>query len=133
MTKTNATNQIGQRITWRNINPGNNVQVGQSLMAIRSNGIASSGQPPRPTLPRHSQQPLCSGDANRRRARRLVDEYESEIKLPYQIANTPLTSDQVIGLFRDADPTATKFGCEIELQSFFHADLDEVAQRLSVK
>ena len=45
----------------------------------------------------------------------------------------PLTSEQVIGLFRDADPTATKFGCEIEFQSFFHADLDEVAQRLGVK
>ena len=64
---------------------------------------------------------------------RMVDEYESEIKLPYQLANMPLTSEQVIGLFRDADPTATKFGCEIEFQSFFHADLNEVAKRLGVK
>jgi len=64
---------------------------------------------------------------------RLVDEHESAIKLPYQLANTPLTSEQVIGLFRDADPTATKFGCEMEFQSFFHADLDEVAKRLGVK
>ena len=64
---------------------------------------------------------------------RMVDEYESEIKLPYQLANMPLTSEQIIGLFRDADPTATKYGCEIEFQSFFHTDLDEVAQRLGVK
>jgi hypothetical protein len=64
---------------------------------------------------------------------RMVDEYESEIKLPYQLANMPLTWEQVIGLFRDADPSVTKFGCEIEFQSFFHADLDEVAQRLGVK
>jgi hypothetical protein len=34
----------------------------------------------------------------------MVDEYESEIKLPYQLANMPLTSEEVIGLFRDADP-----------------------------
>jgi hypothetical protein len=64
---------------------------------------------------------------------RMVDEYESEIKLPYQLANMPLTSEQVIGLFRDADPTATKFGCEIEFRSSFHADLNEVAKRLGVK
>ena len=64
---------------------------------------------------------------------RMVDEYESEIKLPYQLANMPLTSEQIIGLFRDADPTATKYGCEIEFQSFFHTDLDEVGQRLGVK
>ena len=64
---------------------------------------------------------------------RLVDEYESDIKLAYQLANMPLTSEQVIRLFQDADPTATKFGCEIEFQSFFHADLTEVAQRLGVK
>jgi len=64
---------------------------------------------------------------------RMVDEYESEIKLPYQLANMPLTSEHVIGLFRDADPTATKFGCEIEFQSFFHPDLNQVAERLGVK
>ena len=64
---------------------------------------------------------------------RMVDEYESEIKLPYELAKTPLTSEQLIGLFRDADPTATKFGCEIEFQSFFHADLNKVAKRLGVK
>ena len=62
----------------------------------------------------------------------MVDEYESEIKLPYQLSNMPVTSEQVIGLFQDADPTATKFGCEIEFQSFFHADLNEVAKGLGV-
>ena len=63
----------------------------------------------------------------------MVDEYESEIKLPHHLANTPLTSEQVIGLFRDAYPTATKFGCDIEFQSFFHTDLNEVAKTLGVK
>jgi hypothetical protein len=64
---------------------------------------------------------------------RMVDEYESEITLPSQVADMPLTSEQAICLFRDADPSPTKFGCEIEFQSFFHADLNEVAKRLGVK
>src|SRR5438552_4464465 len=42
---------------------------------------------------------------------RMVDEYESEITLPYQIADMPLTSEQVISLFRDGDPSPTNFGC----------------------
>jgi hypothetical protein len=64
---------------------------------------------------------------------RMVDEYESEITLPYQVSNMPLTSEQVICLFRDANPSATKFGCEIEFQSFFHPDLNEVAKQFGVK
>ena len=63
---------------------------------------------------------------------RMVDEYESEITLPYSIADMPLTSEQVVSLFRDADPSATKFGCEFEFQSFFHPDLNETAERLGV-
>src|SRR5215469_867167 len=51
----------------------------------------------------------------------MVDEYESEIKLPYQLTKMPLTSEQVIDLFRDADPTATEFGCEIEFHSLRHS------------
>src|SRR4030095_12149683 len=35
---------------------------------------------------------------------RMVDEYESEITLPYRIADMPLTSEQVVSLFRDASP-----------------------------
>jgi hypothetical protein len=31
----------------------------------------------------------------------MVDEYESEIKLPYQLANMPLNSEQVVGEFRN--------------------------------
>jgi hypothetical protein len=64
---------------------------------------------------------------------RMVDEYESEITLPYQLADMPLTSEQVICLFRDADPSPTKFGCEFEFQSFFHPDLNDAAKRLGVK
>jgi hypothetical protein len=62
----------------------------------------------------------------------MVDEYESEITLPYRIADMPLTSEQVVSLFRDADPSPTNFGCEFEFQSFFHPDLNETAERLGV-
>jgi hypothetical protein len=64
---------------------------------------------------------------------RIVDEYESEVTLPYELAEMPLTSDQVVCLFRDAEPSPTKFGCEFEFQSFFHPDLNEVAKALRVK
>jgi hypothetical protein len=64
---------------------------------------------------------------------RMVDEYESEITLPYQLADTPLTPEQVVCLFRDARPSSTNFGCGIKLHSFVHPDLDEVAGRLGVK
>ena len=63
---------------------------------------------------------------------RMVDEYESEIRLPYRIADMPLTSEQVVSLFRDAVPSPTNFGCEFEFQSFFHPDLNETAERLGV-
>ncbi len=71
--------------------------------------------------------------ANGKISLRMVDEYESEITLPYQLADMPLTSEQAVCLFRDADPSPTKFGCEIEFQSFFHPDLNEVAELLGVK
>ncbi len=64
---------------------------------------------------------------------RMVNEYESEITLPYQLADTPLSSEQVVCLFRDADPSPTKVGCEIEFQSFFYSDLNEVAEMLGMK
>jgi len=64
---------------------------------------------------------------------RMVDEYESKITLPYQLADMPLTLQQVVCLFRDADPSPMKFGCEIEFQSFFHPDLNEVAEQLALK
>lgn len=64
---------------------------------------------------------------------RMVDEYESEITLPYESADVPLTAQQVVCLFRDANPSPTKFGCEIEFQSFFYSDLNEAAERLRVK
>ena len=63
---------------------------------------------------------------------RMVDEYESEITLPYRIAEMPLTSEQIVSLFRDAVPSPTNFGCEFEFQSFFHPDLNETAERLGV-
>ena len=64
---------------------------------------------------------------------RMVDEYGSEITLPYELADTPLTSEQVVCLFRDAEPSPMNFGCEIDFQSFFHLDLNEIANALGVK
>lgn len=64
---------------------------------------------------------------------RMVDEYDSQITLPHEFSNMPLTSEQVVCLFRDADPSPTKTGCEIEFQSFFYPDLNEVAELLGVK
>ena len=64
---------------------------------------------------------------------RMVDEYESEITLPNQIVDMPLTSEQVICLFRDARPSSTNFGCEIEFHSFFHPDLNDLAKVVGVK
>jgi hypothetical protein len=63
---------------------------------------------------------------------RMVDEYESEIALPRSTTDAPLTSEQVVCLFRDADPSATKTQCEFEFHSFFYDDLNEVAGRLGL-
>jgi hypothetical protein len=72
-----------------------------------------------------------SGDA--RILFRMVDEYEAEITLPYKTADAPLTAEQVIGFFRDADPSQTEVSCKIGFQSFFYSDLDLFAQKKGVK
>ena len=41
---------------------------------------------------------------------RMVDEYETDIKIPYKFSSTPLTEKQALD-------------CEIELQSYFYSDL----------
>jgi hypothetical protein len=64
---------------------------------------------------------------------RLVDEYGTEIDLPYEQTEAPLTAEQVIEMFRDCDPSQTETECEVEFQSFFYGDLDKVASKLGAK
>ena len=63
----------------------------------------------------------------------LVDEYETEIDIPCEQAATPLSAEQVIGCFRQADPCQTETDCEIEFQSYFYQDLKDVAITMGVK
>jgi hypothetical protein len=64
---------------------------------------------------------------------RMVDEYETCFELPYDRVESPLTSEQVIELFRDADPSPLDTSCEVELQSFFHNDLGDLACHLGTQ
>lgn len=64
---------------------------------------------------------------------RMVDEYETEIALPHEAANAPLTAEQVIGFFRDADPSPTEVSCKMGFQSFFYPNLDQIAQQMGTK
>ena len=61
---------------------------------------------------------------------RMVDEYEEKIDLPRDSSNAPLTGNEVIGMFRDSNPSPTNTECEIEYQSFFYSDLNACAKRL---
>ena len=63
----------------------------------------------------------------------LVDEYETEIDIPCKQSATPLSAEQVIECFRQADPCQTETDCEIEFQSFFYQDLNDVATSMGVK
>jgi len=64
---------------------------------------------------------------------RIVDEYGTEIDLPYGETKAPLTTEQVIEMFRDCEPSQTETECEVEFQSFFYDDLDDVAAKLGAK
>jgi hypothetical protein len=63
---------------------------------------------------------------------RIVDEYETEIDLPENIIKEPLSAEEVILLFRDADPSQTDTDCEIGFQSFFYPNLDAVAEDMEL-
>jgi hypothetical protein len=55
---------------------------------------------------------------------RMVDEYETAIGLPYARVPDPLSDEEVFNLFKDAEPSPMKTGCEFEFQSFFHKTLN---------
>lgn len=55
---------------------------------------------------------------------RMVDEYETAIGLPYDRVSETLSGEQVVELFRDAEPSPMSTGCTFEFQSFFHKNLN---------
>jgi hypothetical protein len=63
----------------------------------------------------------------------MVDEYETEYALATPKTLTPLTAEEVLRTFRDAEPAPTHTSCEIEFSSFFYTDLDSLAIELGMK
>jgi hypothetical protein len=64
---------------------------------------------------------------------RMVDEYESEIELPITSSPAPLTLEQVLTMFYDADPSPTETECEVEFQSFFYPGINAAAQEIDLE
>ena len=56
-------------------------------------------------------------------ALRMVDEYETEIELPVGRLDKMPTDEEVLELFRKAEPSPMETGCAFEFQSFFHKGL----------
>ena len=56
-------------------------------------------------------------------ALRMVDEYETEIELPVDRLDKMPTNEEVLELFKKAEPSPMETGCAFEFQSFFHKGL----------
>ena len=54
----------------------------------------------------------------------MCDEYETSYDLPFDQVESPLTDEEVLCLFREAQPCPAETTCEIELQSYFYPDID---------
>ena len=63
----------------------------------------------------------------------LVDEYGTEFQLPVQRVSGPLTADEVLVIFRDAEPSPTETSCQIGFDSCFYSDLDALAVEMGIK
>lgn len=59
---------------------------------------------------------------------RMVDEYEAEIVLTSESSTNPLTVEEVLDYFSDADPSPANTSCEIKMSSDFYPGLNELAQ-----
>jgi hypothetical protein len=57
----------------------------------------------------------------------MVDEYGTTFELPTRKVSAPLTAEEVLVTFRDADPAPTDTSCHIEFSSFFYPNLDSLA------
>jgi CheY-like chemotaxis protein len=53
----------------------------------------------------------------------MVDEYETELKLAKSKISVLLTAEEVLAVFRDADPTPLATTCQAEFSSFFYPNL----------
>ena len=63
----------------------------------------------------------------------MVDEYETKYELPKRKVSAPLTAEEVLVTFRDAEPTPTDTSCQIEFSSFFYPNLDSLATEMGIK
>jgi hypothetical protein len=63
----------------------------------------------------------------------MVDEYETEFELPKSKVSAPLTAEEVLVVYRDADPTPLATSCQIEFTSFFYSDLEALASEMGIK
>jgi hypothetical protein len=61
----------------------------------------------------------------------MVDEYETEFSLPTSKVSVPLTTEEVLAVFRDADPTPLATSCQVEFSSFFYLNLNHIFSRSS--
>lgn len=64
---------------------------------------------------------------------RIVDEYETPIVLPYDRAQEPLTPQDVVRLFVEAEPSQTETTSQVEFQSFFYPNLNELPRDLDMQ
>ncbi len=63
----------------------------------------------------------------------MVDEYETKYELPKRKVSAPLTAEELLVTFRDAEPTPTDTSCQIEFSSFFYPNLDSLATEMGIK
>lgn len=63
----------------------------------------------------------------------MVDEYETEFRLPKSKVSAPLTAEEVLVVFRDADPTPLATSCQIEFTSFFYSNLGALAAEMGIE
>lgn len=63
----------------------------------------------------------------------MVDEYETEFKLPKSKVSAPLTAEEALAVFRDADPTPLATSCQHEFSSFFYSNLNVAASEMVKK
>jgi hypothetical protein len=63
----------------------------------------------------------------------MVDEYETNYELPKRRVPAPLTAEEVLLTFRDAEPTPTDTPCQIRFSSFFYPNLNSLATEMGIK
>ena len=63
----------------------------------------------------------------------MVDEYGTTFELPRRRVSAPLTAEEVLVTFRDAEPAPTDTSCQIEFSSFFYPNLDYLATEMGIK